>query len=355
MLIDLGKVGITVDTNAWSAEKPYEILTLLRYNGQGYLSLKDNISVVPDKNEDVWMLVAVKGDKGDPFVYADFTPEQLAYLMKPATDAAVEAERVLKETRKACDNANKVAGEVGSVASDAAKALKVANDLTKELTRIKNTAVTLVNDLNEVKELVTRDYNTWSADQKKWSTAENGRRTNEENRVLKETQRNSSEAARQKNAEQRAATEAQYDKNELGRRSKETERISQEKARQLASAEQKKQFDEMSASGNQLIQDIMAFDVENSGKVAAVAIVENASDIRALKDIIIQFLSGSLQAEKILTKTLLMGGAELLKLETSTPTSAPAFPGQFYIDKAGRKAYIAVDNNSVSDWIAITN
>lgn len=29
-----------------------------------------------------------KGDKGDPFTYADFTPEQIAELQKPATDAA---------------------------------------------------------------------------------------------------------------------------------------------------------------------------------------------------------------------------------------------------------------------------
>lgn len=32
-----------------------------------------------------------KGDKGDPFTYNDFTPEQIAELQKPATDAAAYA------------------------------------------------------------------------------------------------------------------------------------------------------------------------------------------------------------------------------------------------------------------------
>ena len=31
-----------------------------------------------------------KGDKGDPFTYEDFTPEQIAELQKPATDAAAD-------------------------------------------------------------------------------------------------------------------------------------------------------------------------------------------------------------------------------------------------------------------------
>lgn len=34
------------------------------------------------------MLSFIKGDKGDPFTYADFTPEQISELQKPATEAA---------------------------------------------------------------------------------------------------------------------------------------------------------------------------------------------------------------------------------------------------------------------------
>lgn len=41
------------------------------------------------------MAIAFKGDKGDSFTYADFTPEQIAELKQPAMDAAQQAERLL--------------------------------------------------------------------------------------------------------------------------------------------------------------------------------------------------------------------------------------------------------------------
>lgn len=58
-----------------------------------------------------------KGDKGDAFTYADFTPDQIATLQKPATDiaaevkaaeearAAAEGERQAAETERAESNA----------------------------------------------------------------------------------------------------------------------------------------------------------------------------------------------------------------------------------------------------------
>lgn len=37
-----------------------------------------------------------KGDKGDPFTYDDFTPEQIADLQRPATEAAKVANVVIR-------------------------------------------------------------------------------------------------------------------------------------------------------------------------------------------------------------------------------------------------------------------
>lgn len=46
-----------------------------------------------------------KGDKGDPFTYDDFTPEQIADLQRPATEAAAVA-------NQAAENANKATSDI---------------------------------------------------------------------------------------------------------------------------------------------------------------------------------------------------------------------------------------------------
>ena len=71
---NLGKISIT-PKGQWVAGT-YERLDLVTNAGSSYLSLKDNnvseLTVTAD-----WMLVA---EKGDPFLYTDFTPEQLEAL-----------------------------------------------------------------------------------------------------------------------------------------------------------------------------------------------------------------------------------------------------------------------------------
>lgn len=43
----------------------------------------------------------VKGDKGDPFTYDDFTEAQIAYLQRPATEAAVRADKATEDAQAA--------------------------------------------------------------------------------------------------------------------------------------------------------------------------------------------------------------------------------------------------------------
>ena len=50
-----------------------------------------------------------KGDKGDPFTYADFTPEQIAELQQPATEAAKTANEAATEATEAAGKANEAA------------------------------------------------------------------------------------------------------------------------------------------------------------------------------------------------------------------------------------------------------
>lgn len=63
--------------------------------------------VVPDAVvvEEMVALPGEKGDKGDPFTYDDFTPEQIAELQRPATEAA-------KVANEAAEKANKAATDI---------------------------------------------------------------------------------------------------------------------------------------------------------------------------------------------------------------------------------------------------
>ena len=73
----LGKISVT-PKGQWVAGS-YERLDLVTNAGSSYLSMKDgNVSELTVTSD--WMLVADKGDKGDAFVYDDFTPEQLEAL-----------------------------------------------------------------------------------------------------------------------------------------------------------------------------------------------------------------------------------------------------------------------------------
>ena len=59
--------------------------------------------VVPDPvvAKEVVTLPGEKGDKGDPFTYDDFTPEQIAELQRPATEAAAVANQSAEKANKA--------------------------------------------------------------------------------------------------------------------------------------------------------------------------------------------------------------------------------------------------------------
>lgn len=50
-------------------------------------------------------LIQLKGDKGDPFTYNDFTEAEIKELQKPATDAATNAQEVLKKAETATTGA----------------------------------------------------------------------------------------------------------------------------------------------------------------------------------------------------------------------------------------------------------
>ena len=57
-----------------------------------------------------------KGDKGDPFTYEDFTPEQIKELQKPATDAGAVSLAAANKANAATDKANAAADKANQAA-----------------------------------------------------------------------------------------------------------------------------------------------------------------------------------------------------------------------------------------------
>lgn len=88
VILKIGKVAIKL-RNEWQErpERPYMKLDAVSKDGSSYVSLLDNNTAVPTDSSK-WMVLSQKGKKGDKVTLEDFTPDELAELQRPATEAA---------------------------------------------------------------------------------------------------------------------------------------------------------------------------------------------------------------------------------------------------------------------------
>lgn len=116
----LGKVGFS-PKGVYSAETTYQRLDVVSYEGSSFVVLKDGLQgATPVNDNENYMQIAAKGDKGDafkysdfteeqlallkgakgdPFEYEDFSPEQIEDLKRPATEAAEKATEAATEAK----------------------------------------------------------------------------------------------------------------------------------------------------------------------------------------------------------------------------------------------------------------
>lgn len=91
--------GVPAGWSVWSATEAYQPLEKVSHNGSSYVCIKANTGIDPEADVnggvegDYWLLIAKKGDKGQPgqkgepgergeaFEYEDFTQEQLNELV----------------------------------------------------------------------------------------------------------------------------------------------------------------------------------------------------------------------------------------------------------------------------------
>ena len=130
MKINLGKVSVTPRTDFTQGVTVCARLDIVRYEGSGYLSLvDDNTDPVSDTSK--WMCLV---EKGDPFVYEDFTEEQLAALQLPATEAAETVEAMIGVYNQAVIDFN--AAESNRVTAESNRVTAESNRVTAESNRV---------------------------------------------------------------------------------------------------------------------------------------------------------------------------------------------------------------------------
>lgn len=177
--------------------------------------------------------------KGEPFTYEDFTPEQIADLMRPATEAATRADAAVTEavaaTAQAVESNRRLAEDVARIEGDELKREEA------ETTRQNAEAVRQANETARQSNETARQGNETSRE-----NAEQTRVRNESDRATAETVRAEAESARD-SAESFRAT------NELARQSDEQTRIASEQSR--VSAESSRVTQEQSRVSAEAIRD----------------------------------------------------------------------------------------------------
>lgn len=69
----------------------------------------DQVGILPDGEMLLDATIFIQGQKGDPFTYEDFTPEEIAELQRPATEAAGMAQQAAQDANDAARLANEKA------------------------------------------------------------------------------------------------------------------------------------------------------------------------------------------------------------------------------------------------------
>lgn len=134
--------------------------------------------------EEEW-LESLKGKDGKPFTYADLTPEQIAELQKPATEAAKLANSAAQSADTSAENANQAALDANRAAQSAGTAASNASATNEAIQTAEGLRVQAEN---------------------KRETAETQRKQNEQTRQTKEGERQTAETGRVK-AEEARVTE----------------------------------------------------------------------------------------------------------------------------------------------------
>lgn len=228
----------------------------------------------PVTTSEVVALPGIKGEKGDPFTYDDFTPEQIAELQRPAKEAAKvaiasaqRAENAAESVQSAVEDAEQASQSAQQAATAAQEAVTNANTAIGKAETAINNANTAVESVNKLETRVEQAEATRVQSETQRQTAETNRASSEQQREANETERQQKFAQIESDATSLANS---LNNAEAKRVSAENAREEAETQRETAEQERTTQFSEIKTEAETLIaQTTEAKDEANSAATSA--------------------------------------------------------------------------------------
>lgn len=190
---------------------------------------------------EVVALPGIKGEKGDPFTYDDFTPEQIADLKRPATEAAAVANAAAKRAEAAAESVQEAVEDAEQASQSAQQAATAAQEAVTNANTTIGKAETAINNANTAAETANTAVESVNALEVKVEQAEATRVQSETQRQTAETNRASAEQQRETNETERQKKFAQIESNatslENSLNEAEAQRVSAENLREEAEAQ----------------------------------------------------------------------------------------------------------------------
>ena len=187
---------------------------------------------------EVVALPGIKGDKGEAFTYDDFTPEQIAELQRPATEAAEVANAAAQRAEAAAESVEGAVEDAEQASQSAQQAATEAQEAVTNANAVIGKAETAINNANTAAEKANTAVESVNALEERVEQAEATRVQSETQRQTAETNRASSEQQREANETQRQEKFAQIESDatslENSLNEAEAQRVSAENARKEA-------------------------------------------------------------------------------------------------------------------------
>ena len=263
--IDLGKIAITPE-GKWSSARYYEKLSLVIFNGQSYLSLRDTTGDNPETSRGDWMQITSRGEslyqmmvREGKFVGTEeeFTQQYLDSL-KACADASAEVRSALSDI---LDEMDSVRAEISEVMVE--EGIRIKNEAKREAAEINRRNAEITRGVEERDRQEAEQHREQSMQQiqndaeialamaaeaqqkaeeatlieEERVKAENQRKIDEATRIQFEEQRVYDESVRRSREEDRQESENVRKKNEGDRILAERDRILAESERILAESE----------------------------------------------------------------------------------------------------------------------
>ena len=252
-----------------------------------------------------------QGAKGDAFEYSDFTPEQIAQLQQPATEAAETANTAAGAANVAAEKANTAAGTAATAAGAATTAASAASSAASSATEAAETANTAASA----------------------ATAEAGKATS---------------AASAANSAASAATQTNTQVAQA-----ESQRVSAEQQRAAAEQTRQQQFTEAKEAAESAAEAAQeaADNITTPLDVLAHSDCTLEEKVTTLAQLIADICEGRVTLPSLNVKRLgVWGENNLIVTGSGAPLTPPDRAGQIYIDTTNNAQYNSTGNNSVSDW-----